>query len=95
MICTFELSFLERSSNEIEEVYFCYFVSQNAQCDVDNASSSHESSSAVYSFSLPPSQLFLNNVIVKQPANATSLQQLLQEFNNVFPNELPEGLPPE
>ena len=23
------------------------------------------------------------------------LQQLLQEFKDVFPNELPEGLPPE
>ena len=59
-------------------------MSQNAQCDVDNASSSHESSSAMHSFSLPPSQLFLNNV--KQLVNATSLQQLLQEFNDVFPN---------
>ena len=92
LICTVELSFLERS-NQIEEVYFCYCVSQNAQCDVDNASSSHEFSSAMHSFSLPPSQLSLNNV--KQPINATSLQQLLHKFNNVFPNELPEGLPPE
>ena len=61
LICTAELSFLEHS-NQIEEVYFCYCVSQNAQCDVDNASSSHESSSALHSFSLPSSQLSLNNV---------------------------------
>ena len=71
LICTAELSFLARS-NQIEEVYFCYCVSQNAQCDVDNASSSHESSSAMHFFSLPPSQLALNNV--KQPVNTTSLQ---------------------
>ena len=60
---------------------------------MDNASSSHESSSAMHSFSLPPSQLSLNNV--KQPVNTMSLQQLLQEFKDVFPNELLEGLPPE
>ena len=92
LICTVEFSFLERS-NQIEEVYFCYCVSQNAQCDVDNASSSHKSSSTMHSFSLPPSQLSLNNV--KQPVNATCLQQLLQEFKDVFPNELLEGLPLE
>ena len=46
----------------------------------------------MHSFSLP-SQLFLNNV--KQPINAMPLQQLLQEFKNVFPNELSKGLPPE
>ena len=40
LICIAELIFLERS-NQIEEVYFCYHVSQNAQCDVDNASTSH------------------------------------------------------
>ena len=61
LICTAKLSFLERS-NQIEEVYFCYCVSQNAQCDVDNASSSHESFSTMHSFSLPPSQISLNNV---------------------------------
>ena len=68
-------------------------MSQNAQCDVDNTSSFHESSSTMHSFSLPPSQLSLNNV--KQLVNATSLQQLLQEFKDVFSNELCEGLPPE
>ena len=46
----------------------------------------------MHSFSLP-SQLSLN--IVKQPINATSLQQLLQELKDVFPNELPKGVPPE
>ena len=89
LICTAELSFLERS-NQIEEVYFCYCVSQSAQYDVDDASSCNEPSSVMHSFSLP-SQLSLNNV--KQPVNAMPLQQLLQEFTDVFLNELVEGLP--
>ena len=80
-------------SNQIEAVYFCYFVLQIAQCDVDIVSSCNESSSAMHSFSLPTSNLSLNNL--KQPVNAPSLQQLLQEFKDVFPNKLPEGLPPE
>ena len=72
LICTVEISFLERS-NQIEEVYFCYYVSQSAQCDVDDASSCNEPSSAMHSFSLP-SQLSLNNV--KQPLNAMPLQKM-------------------
>ena len=79
---------MERS-NQIEEVYFCFCVSQSAQCDVDDASSCNEPSSTMHSFSLP-SQLSLNNV--KQPVNATYLKQLLQEFKDLFPNELPKGL---
>ena len=63
-------------------------MSQSSQCDVDDASSYNEHSSVMHSFSLP-SQLSLNNV--KQPINAIPLQQLLQEFKDVFPNELPEG----
>ena len=70
----------------------CYCVSQSAQCDVDDASSFNEPYSAMHSFSLP-SQLSLNNV--KQPVNVMYLQQLLQEFKDVFPNELPRGLPLE
>ena len=46
----------------------------------------------MHSFFLP-SQLSLNNE--KQPVNAMSLQQLLQELKDVFPNELLESLPAE
>ena len=67
-------------------------MSQSAQCDVEDASSCNESSSAMHSFSLP-SQLSLNNV--KQPINAMSLQQLLQDVKDVLPNVLPKGLPPD
>ena len=92
LICNAELSYLEHS-NQIEEVYFCYCVSQSSQIEVDHVSSCNESSSAMHSISFSPSQLSLNNL--KQPIIAPSLQQLLQEFMNVFPNELPEGLPPK
>ena len=51
LICTTELSFLE-CSNQIEEAYFCYSVSQSAQCDVDIASSFNESSSMMRSSSI-------------------------------------------
>ena len=59
---------------------------------MDHVSSCNEPSSPTHSFSFSPSKLFLNNL--KQPDITLSLQQLLQEFKDIFPNKLQEGLPP-
>ena len=105
LICTTEVQVLAKH-NEIEEAYFCYvlspflstseFTSFENDCVVDNmfmesnmvmttpSLSSKESSSASHASRDPLSSHIQH-----------AMHKLLKDYDDVFPTDLPAGLPPE
>ena len=90
-------------NNEIEEFFLCYslpIVSHVSQCCLNNnsinASNCENECNAA--------QLMLSSLTLQSPTSVSSsyhnvyedqLAQLWIEFDDVFPKELPKGLPPD
>ena len=90
------------ANKEIENVFCCYFlpsVLHSHQCCVNTASVVANDCKNECN----PAQPFLSSISLQHPANNSaivtnsdeSLKTLLNEFKDVFPADLPQGLPPE
>ena len=107
LICNTELSYLIQR-NEIEDLRFCYFMSpsfshvENVSCDDDTVGQSSLSDNVTHIMTSlllkePSSAMHSSNVnLSSNQTNVTSLvQKLLNDYKDVFPADLPPGLPPD
>ena len=102
LVCSAELQSL-LTNNEIEEIFSCYClptVSHVLQCCINNNSIEDCNCKKECNAAQP----MLSNITLQSPTLASdshnnvhedALAQLRTEFSDVFPTELPKGLPPD
>ena len=107
LICNAKLSYLIQR-NEIEDLHFCYFMYpsflhvDNVSCDDDIVGQYSLSDNATHMMNSlllkeTSSTMHSSNVnLSSNQTNVTSLvQKLLNDYKDVFPADLPPGLPPD
>ena len=100
LVCTVKLQSMV-FGNEIEELFFCYFLptmSHVSQCCLNSNSilendCENESNEAQHFLSTMSLQTTSN--IIDQSDYQTKLSQIQTEFSDVFLADLPKGLPPD
>lgn len=106
LICNAEVTCLSKH-NEIESFYLCYLSSpyletneltNGVEINVNKASSSTSASQSLSSLILKESSPSLHskgNISSIQYNSKAKMQSFLNEFRDVFSDDLPPGLPPE
>ncbi len=92
LICSAELTYLSKH-NLIESMFFCYNLSHvMSHVSSKDLSGGTSLSSPMSSSSTPHS---LKGITTNDLSFNSQLQQLLKDYSDVFPSDLPSGLPPE
>ena len=107
LLCNAELSYL-LNSKQIEGLHFCYFMSPSflhvkSECGdneiVSQSSLSTNVTHMLSSLTLKESSSAMHSLNGKHSSNQFNvdnvMQQLLKDYQDVFPDDLPPGLPPD
>ena len=87
IICSTELTYLHKHGL-IEEMFFCYNLSPFMSPGVSSVNS------CLDDFLSTSSTLHITNDDNSRNSMSMQLQKLLKEYYDVFPSDLPAGLPP-